>query len=301
MDLTDYAHLWIFFSLASAFFHASRLAVTKYLSLSFSAETLTFHVNLASLAVTLPLILWYRHFPLDEPAYVLAVLCGGLFSGLGGWSLNRALHDSDMSLVGPVMTLTPGFVILIEWLLTGALPGHWGFLGILLLIGGAYVLGQGSAPGQGLPHPWRSLLSSPASRFALAAAACFAAASVFGRLGIQLSDPLSFAVMVALVNPLILFVLFTLRDRQFPRELLRSGAHRRIRPLLLLGLLFALMRIADQIALSLTLASYAMAVKRTAGVFSVLLGRWCFAESQVGLRLAGAGVMLTGVLLLTLE
>jgi hypothetical protein len=61
-----------------------------------------------------------------------------------------------------------------------------------------------------------------------------------------------------------------------------------MRPLLLLGVLFALMRIADQIALSLTLASYAMAVKRTAGLFSVLLGHWYYGEGHLAARASPA-------------
>jgi drug/metabolite transporter (DMT)-like permease len=298
MDFSAFAHLWILFSLASAFFHASRIAVTKHLSLSFSAEVLTFYVNLSSLAITLPLIIWYHDFPFEEPRYLLAVLSGGLLSAFGGWALNAAIHKTEVSIVGPVMTLTPGFVLLTEWLLTGMLPGLVGLLGILLLIGGAYVLSLGDHRVSWYV-PFLRLVTDRGSLLALIAAACFGAASVFGRIGIQLSDPLSFAVVVAIVNPVVLFIVFTLRKRRFYAEIFTSNARRQIRPLLLLGGLFALMRVADQIALSLTLASYAMAVKRTAGVFSVLLGRWFFKETYTLIKLVGAAVMLIGVLALT--
>jgi len=298
MDLSDFAHLWVLFSLASAFFHASRLAVTKRLSFSFSAEVLTLYVNLASLVVILPLGIWHHDFPFENPTYLMAVACGGVLSGLGGWSLNAALHRTEVSLVGPVMTLTPGFVIVAEWLLTGALPGPLGLVGILLLVAGGYILSLGSED-TGWSIPFRRMLLDPGSLLATAAAACFAAASVFGRIGIQLSDPLSFSVVVAVINPLVLWVLFTLLDRRFNAHLVTPDLRREMRPLLLLGLLFALMRIADQIALSLTLASYTMAVKRTAGVFSVVLGRWFFAEGYVGTRLAASVMMLLGVLALT--
>ena len=298
MDLSQFAHLWILFSLASAFFHASRLAVTKHLSLTFSVEALTFYVNIASLLVTLPLIVWHHDFPFEKPGYLAAVLFGGVVSGLGGWALNYALHRSEVSLVGPVMTLTPGFVIAIEWVMTGALPSSVGLIGIVFLVAGGYLLSLGDHEVRWY-LPFKRLLLDPGSVFTLIAAACFAAASVFGRIGIQLSDPLSFAVMVAIVNPLVLLVVFVLNDRRFPARLISGGFRRKMRPLLLLGALFALMRIADQIALSLTLASYAMAVKRTAGVFSVMLGRWFFGEGHVTAKLAGSVVMLLGVLALT--
>lgn len=299
MDLSDLAHLWVLFSLASAFFHASRLAVTKRLALGLSTEVLTLYVNLASLVVTLPLAIWYHDFPIHTPGYATAVLWGGVISGLGGWFLNAALHRTEVSLVGPVMTLTPGFVILIEWLLTGTLPGRLGLVGILLLVAGGYILSLGGE-GRRWHRPLGRRLLDVGSLYATLAAACFAGASVFGRIGIRLSDPLSFSVMVAVVNPLVLWIAFTLMDRRFHTRLWGPGLRREIRPLLLLGLLFALMRIADQIALSLTLASYAMAVKRSAGVFSVLLGRWFFAEGDLAPKLVGALVMLLGVLTLTL-
>lgn len=298
MDLTGYAHLWFLFSLASAFFHASRIAVTKHLSLSLSARALTLYVNLASLAVTLPLAFWYHQFPLHDPVYVTVVLLGGLASGLGGWSLNIAIQRSEVSLVGPIMTLTPGFVIVLEWLLTGALPGTLGYAGIGLLIAGSYVLSLGSA-GEDWRRPLLRLATDPGSVFTLTAAACFAAASTLGRIGIQRSDPLSFAVVVAVINPLMLFALFSLQDRRFYREVLPRDLAVHARPLLLLGVLFALMRIADQIALSLTLASYAMAVKRAAGMFSVLLGRWVFSEGRTRARLIGSAIILCGLFVLT--
>jgi hypothetical protein len=67
MEFAAFASFWIAFSLLSAFFHASRLAVTKHLSFSFSTRALTLYVNLASLVVTLPLIVWHHDFPLHEP------------------------------------------------------------------------------------------------------------------------------------------------------------------------------------------------------------------------------------------
>lgn len=298
MDLSSYAHLWVVFALLSAFFHASRLAVTKWLGLTFSAEVLTLYVNLASLVVTLPLVFWHHDFPLTNGTYLAAVLCGGLVSGLGGWALNYALHRSEVSVVGPVMTLTPGFVILIEWLLIGSLPGAMGLVGIALLVAGSYMLSVTGVPGR---RPFSELLSADGGRYALIAAACFAAASTLGRIGIQLSDPLSFAVIVAVVNPFVLVAIFLVRDRAFYRGIRLAEIRRTAWALLLLGLLFALMRIADQIALSLTLASYAMAVKRMAGLFAVLLGWRFFAEPRPLPKLAASAVMLLGVLSLTLS
>lgn len=294
MDFSNLAPFWVLFSLLSAFFHASRLAVTKRLSFNFSAQVLTLYVNLASLLVTFPLIFWKHDFPLGDPDYVAVVLAGALLSGLGGWSLNYAIKQDEISLVGPVITLTPGFVILIEWITTGDLPGAMGLLGIAFLTAGSYVL----SIDREMPHwytPLARLFNTPGSLFTLLAAVCFAAATTFGRIAIGLSDPISFAVTVALVNPIVLFVMFSLQDRRFYRQIFNRTLRREAKPLLALGLLFALMRIADQIALSMTLASYAMSVKRTAGMFSVLLGKFLYHDHHIPARLAGSAIMLIGL------
>lgn len=297
MDLTQLAPFWPLFPLLAAFLQATRLALTKVLSLDLPVPVLTLAANLASLLVTLPLVIWHHQFPFHDPVWAGALLAGSLLSGLGGLALTTAVARGEVSLVGPVMTLTPGIVVILEGLLIGDLPGPRGLFGLALLMAGAWLLTADEAPGPWY-RPLTRLLSAPGSAWTVAAALCFAGAATFGRIGIARSDPLSFAVIVALINPLALWLFFSLREPGFHRQLAPILAPGRRGRLLLLGVLFALMRLADQIALSLTLASYAMAVKRTSALFAVLLGRWCFDEGHTRLRLAASVVMLLGLLAL---
>ncbi len=292
--MVEFANAWILVSLLSAFFQASRIAVAKQLSFSFSARALTFYVNFASLCITLPLIIWHHQFPLENPRYLSAVLLGAMLSGFGGWAFNYAIKVSEISLVGPLITLTPGFVVVIEWLLLGDVPSSTGFLGIALLCTGSYILGLNVLK-QRWYTPFVRLFTNHGSRYAVIASLCFATASTLGREAIRLSDPLSFTVMVAMVNPLVLFIIFSLINRHFYREIVGRHARKHIGSLAMLGVFFALMRLADQIALSMTLASYAMAVKRMTSVFTVLLGYYLFDERHVTAKLLGSTIMVLGV------
>jgi len=292
--MLDFSHAWVLVSLLSAFFQASRIALAKQLSFSFSAQVLTFYVNFASLCITLPLIVWHHNFPLDNPRYLSAVLVGALLSGLGGWAFNYAIKVSEISIVGPLITLTPGFVIVIEWLILGDVPSSMGFLGIALLCTGSYILGL-NVLRKHWYTPFVRLFINHGSRYAVVASICFATASTLGRAAIQLSDPLSFTVMVAIVNPMVLFIMFSLLDHNFYCEVFGSHTRKYVGSLALLGVLFALMRLADQISLSMTLASYAMAVKRMTSVFTVLLGHYLFNERRVKGKLLGSIIMVVGV------
>ena len=287
-------HWWIVFALLAAFFQAARIAVAKQLSFNFSAQALTFYVNFASLLVTFPLIYWHHDFPVTNSSYLRAILIGALLSGLGGWAFNQAIKISEISIVGPLMTLTPGAAVIIEWVLLSDNPSGTGFLGIVLLSVGSYFLGLNPAK-TGWFGPLLLIFTHPGGRLSLIASLCFASASTFGREAIGLSDSLSFAVMVSIINPLVLFCMFTLQHRYFYREILGGLNRQYLLALLSLGLLFALMRIADQIALGMALASYVMAVKRMAGVFTVIIGHIMFREERLSLKLLGSVIMVSGV------
>ena len=177
--MSNFIHPWVLFSLLSALFQAARIAVTKQLSLSFSAQALTFYVNFASLCITVPLIAWHHDFPLHEPRYLSAVLAGAMLSGLGGWAFTFAIKVGAISIVGPFVTLTPGFVIVVEWVLLGDLPSEMGLLGIGLLCTGSYLLSLADDPAPLQPSlhwigPLLRMFGNRGSRFAFLASFCFA-------------------------------------------------------------------------------------------------------------------------------
>jgi uncharacterized membrane protein len=68
---------------------------------------------------------------------------------------------------------------------------------------------------------------------------------------------------------------------------------------LLAGVFTAVAAAAQMTALTLTLAAYVIAVKRTSTLFGVFLGAALFGETRIRERLLGALVMLAGFILLT--
>lgn len=62
----------------------------------------------------------------------------------------------------------------------------------------------------------------------------------------------------------------------------------------------AVLTLFHMIAVSMTLVAYAIAIKRTSILFTVLWGALLFKEKNFKERLIGAAIMLAGVLLITL-
>lgn len=71
--------------------------------------------------------------------------------------------------------------------------------------------------------------------------------------------------------------------------------------LLPVGLFSALTLIFQMTAISLTLVAYVISIKRTSAVMSVLFGHLIFKEEGVRERLAGAIIMVIGVLFIALS
>lgn len=67
---------------------------------------------------------------------------------------------------------------------------------------------------------------------------------------------------------------------------------------ILLGLAVALTVVCHMVAISKIEAAYMISIKRTSLLFSVLYGAYWFREEKIRERLAGAALMLAGILMI---
>ncbi|MGZ7069890.1 MAG: EamA family transporter, partial [Methanobacterium sp.] len=74
-----------------------------------------------------------------------------------------------------------------------------------------------------------------------------------------------------------------------------------IRLLFAVGFFSALAIVTQYIAITTLLVPYVIAIKRTSTIMSVLFGSLIFKEKGIKGRLLGAGIMVLGVILITLS
>jgi drug/metabolite transporter (DMT)-like permease len=225
-----------------------------------------------------------------RPAFVWALLVGGGINAIAAVLIARAVHVSDLSLVSPLQSTTPVFMIGTGALLLGEVPPRAGIAGILVITIGTYVLATSRQPAS------RSALAPFAALAADRGARLFLLDAAIDKVGVTAASPALWATAVNIfVASLLLAVLVRRGEagrvpaliRRAPRRVLGSGA------------LMAVVLAAQMTALPLTLAAYVIAVKRTSVLFSVLSGGVVFRERGIGRRLAGAGIMLVGLVLIT--
>ena len=281
---------WVFYALMAAFTLATADAISKkamgktdelviawvrqgyslpFLSLAF------FFITIPHLDGTFWLTLLFI-VPLEVTAIMLYV---------------KAIRLSPLSLTIPFMALSPVFIVIIAFFMLGELPDRSGFLGILLIVFGAYILNV-RATREGILGPIRAIKREKGSVLMIIVALIYSVTSTIGKISIQHSSPLFFGFFYPVVLTFVFTIILSIK-----------GGMSKVtsRPVLFLGIGFfiAIMVLSHFTALSMTDVAYMISVKRTSLIFSVIYGKFLFGEKNTGERLLGSVLMVAGVVLIT--
>jgi drug/metabolite transporter (DMT)-like permease len=207
--------------------------------------------------------------------------------------LARASARGDISIVGPMLALSPAFTVLPDAILSGTLPSALGWLGLGLTLVGTVSLSGGSS--------WRERIRALfARRDALDA---LGAAALLGMLGAvdrwaALGIGAPSYLLCSHGMSAVLATLLALATS--PRDLARSVAPGNVVTLLAYGLLGVTGTGMQTTALTMAPASYVNAIRRLSAVLSVVLGRALFGEPDLRRRLVSALVASAGAACLVL-
>lgn len=255
----------------------------------------------------LALYLAIRGLPVVDPGFWPTWSAAAAGHLLASYLFFSALRTGELSLTFPLLALTPIFVPAVEWVLLDELPGVGGLSGIALTVAGVYLLNLGSIEA-GIFAPLLALARDGPAVRTLAVAVIWSVTGTMDRVAVLDSSPAFYGAMLTLALMLLSLPFAVAGTR--PRA--EAGGSRRLRAfrsrlrgagrggLLIHGALFAFMLILQMEALTLTLASYILSIKRTGTVVAVLLGSLAFREGGLRDRLVGTIVTLAGTLVLVL-
>jgi len=164
----------------------------------------------------------------------------------------RALSISPLSLTIPFLAFTPLFMLLTGWVVLREVPNAQGVAGILLIVAGAYAINIDKIRG-GVLAPFKAIAREPGSRLMLIVAFIWSISSVYDKVATVNSSPAFYSSFFSVVYGLIYIPLLVIGLRKMP---LSRGTTPR---LFLLGFVFAVMIMAQMMAIEMTLASYVIA------------------------------------------
>jgi drug/metabolite transporter (DMT)-like permease len=208
------------------------------------------------------------------------------------YALGRAYRSGDFSRVYPMLRgLGVALVPALAWALFDERPSALGALGVGLVVVGIAAIHRVPAaaasagpPATGSGTPWAALTGLT-----------IAAYSLVDRAGVARLHPVPYITLLGLGSALFLAPA-VLRDRE---SLRREWAANR-RAILVAAALNLTAYLLVLFAFRLSKVGYVVAARELSIVLSAFIGSWWLGEGRLGPRLAGAAVILSGVVCLAL-
>jgi drug/metabolite transporter (DMT)-like permease len=306
--------LWVFLAIIGAVSNASYYIIIKNHIIDRDPRILTALGFLLS-AVLLLAISAARGFPVIGPDYYSAVIISGILNIIGLGLIFRAMESSDLSLSMPMLSFTPVFLIGTSYLLLHEVPSAAGIFGIGIIVSGSYVLNI-SAEHEHFLDPVRSMVQNRGSWYMLIVAFLFAASINYDKIAMLNSDPVfgmaftllfvsgAFAIIVIISGKSAgrSHFLHAERDPVPSGHLQKTAISLRpyLVPAFLAGIFVSAECVSINIAYTLQIAPYVIAIKRLSIIFMVLYGTVLCAEDEIRTRLLGSVLMVGGAVIILL-
>ncbi|MFB6355010.1 MAG: DMT family transporter [bacterium] len=228
------------------------------------------------------------------PWILAAALTGNFFAFYGYvW----AIEESDVSLVGPMLSLSPLFMILTSWVMLDEWPDVQGIGGIVLVVAGTYMLARES--GMSPLEPLYRIWEDKGTRIALGVSVIWSVTANIDKMAVRSASAISYAFWFHVCMGLLLLpLLFRGEIPDFRRRTSKQGNSISWFAVWLVGV--ALMEIilvsTQMLAIMETNVSYIIAVKRASMLITVLGGGLLFSEQRIAHRFGSALVVFVGLL-----
>lgn len=285
--------LWIITGLLTALFTALSQFAAKLAGRNVSAPTVTVFGGLSGV-VLIPLGLALEGWTLAPEAWILLAASVGL-NGLLSPLYYRAIRLSELSVVGPLTTLTPALMLLTSPLIAGETVPLAGAGGIGLVVSGAYLLNVRDVRA-GWARPLVALWDDPGGRLMLWVNLGWSILANIDAVGARTTSPVLWGGLVQLSMAFMLAPLLVREHRASPEAIRRA-----LGPLFGVALTVAATSVMQLVTMTLTYASYAIAFKRLSALIAILLGGLVLRERGFGWRLVAGLAMCAGVALIALS
>jgi len=285
---------WFLFSILTAISVTAQDILSKKSLQKTNEYVVAWATRFFALLLLVPLLFIFEIPKLGELFWPALVINGSL-NLLATICYFKAIKYSPLSLAAPMLTFTPLFLLLTSPVIVGEFPGWLGLFGVLFIVAGSYVLNR---PGheQRWWLPFKNLLREKGVRYMLLVALIWSITSVFDKVGVVNSSEFFWPVAVFVFIVIFITPLMLLKAHQ---HLSHINLH--LNKLLPLGLIWGAMLVFQMIAVKLTLVAYVISIKRISAIFSVLGGALFFKEKGLKARLAGAILMVVGVVCIVFD
>lgn len=176
---------WLIFSLLNAFFHSISAVIGKRGAQKLDVYSTAWAQSFFGLFIIIPLTVLTGSLQPVNHIFWVALFLSSVLHVVAIILYFRALKDSPISLVMPVLALTPVFLLITSPLIVGEFPTLLGIIGILTTVIGSYVLNL-SKRSRGLFEPLISIVREKGTREMFIVAFIWSIASNTDKIGVLL-------------------------------------------------------------------------------------------------------------------
>ena len=305
--------LWIFLALLGALTNAAYFIIVKKYISALDPKLLT-GIGFTLGGCLLFLSSSLRGFPAIGSDFFAAVAITSILNILGLSLIFKALASSDLSISVPMLSFTPVILIGTSYVILHEVPSLFGFAGICIIVSGSYVLNI-AAEHEHYLDPVKAMMRNRGSWYMLIVAFLFAVSINFDKIALLNSDPF-FGMALTVTTIGIAFLLIPAYSRYAGRKRAQDpfdgdagGAALPARAIpvrqffgltLLIGVFVAVEAASINVALTLQIVPYVIAIKRLSIIFMVLYGTLVFSERDIKKRVMGATLMVAGAIIILL-
>ena len=305
--------LWIFLALLGAVTNATYFIIVKMYITALDPKLLT-GIGFTFGGCLLFLLSALRGFPSIGPDFFAAVAITSVLNIIGLSLIFKALSSSDLSLSVPMLSFTPAILIGTSYIILHEAPSMFGFAGICIIVSGSYVLNI-SEEHEHYLDPIKAMMRNRGSWYMLIVAFLFAVSINFDKIALLNSDPFfGMALSVTTIGIVLLLICAYSRYAGRKRAQVHSSGTADEAPLhirtisvrkfflltLLIGVFIAVEASSINVALTLQIVPYVIAIKRLSIIFMVLYGTLVFSEGDIKKRVMGASLMVAGAIIILL-
>lgn len=304
--------LWILLALLGAITNAGYFIIIKRSIASLDPNVLT-GIGFTCGGLILFTISAIRTFPVIGEDLYSAVAITAVLNIISLSLIFKSLSSSDLSLCIPMLSFTPVILTGTSFLLLHEVPSFFGFVGICIIVSGSYVLNISEGDMHFL-DPVKTILRNRGSWYMLIVALLFAVSINYDKIALLNSDPF-FGMALTVLSIGVSFVLISAysrisvqgksfkkpAERKEPVSVPESRKSRLKKYLIIsfiIGAFVATEAASVNLAYTLQIVPYVIAIKRLSIIFVVIYGTMVFSEHEISKRLAGAVLMVTGAIII---
>lgn len=222
--------------------------------------------------------------------FFIGITGSGLINILGVILYMRAISESDVSKVMPMLSFTPLFLLVTSPIMVGEFPNTGGFIGVMLIVAGSYLLNI-ELRNKSMFEPFKALLRDKGTRIMLILSFMWSFSANFDKISVKNSSIWQHIIFLNIIVFVGVTTIIIITGRFSFKYIYENK-----KKLLPISMFTVFSFIFHMTALSLTLVAYVVSLKRMSGVLAGLLAFLFLKEENIKSRILGASIMFIGVL-----